>query len=152
MRRNTTPAITSQMYRHFAVVTVSITALLAFFANGQSQQAAAANAPVSQTSRTPLADAPKPKIVVESDSGSWGSDDGDSAASGAVASFDEGLPNPFNLTKSRNRLAGKNPDAAEDQDRDDAVAEPGPAPAPASPSDDQVAAAAAASRLRSGGH
>lgn len=40
MARVHTPAIPARMYRHFAVVTLALTAMLAFFADGENRQAA----------------------------------------------------------------------------------------------------------------
>ena len=42
MRRTVTPAIPPKMYRHFALVTVLLTAAMAMFANGENRKAAAA--------------------------------------------------------------------------------------------------------------
>lgn len=42
MRRAVTPAIAPSLYRHFAVVTVLLTAILAMFAEGESLEAQAA--------------------------------------------------------------------------------------------------------------
>ena len=39
MRRAITPAIPPRLYRHFALVTVATTAMLAFFADGENRQA-----------------------------------------------------------------------------------------------------------------
>jgi hypothetical protein len=76
MRRNPTPAITSKMYRDFAVTTVAITALIALFASGEKDDALAAEAnPVVHMSpkakATPKAEEVDP---ADGDSGSWGSD------------------------------------------------------------------------------
>src|SRR5690606_37238132 len=43
MRRTVTPAIPPKMYRHFALVTVLLTAAMAMFANGENRKAATAH-------------------------------------------------------------------------------------------------------------
>ena len=42
MVRSLTPAIPPKMYRHFAIVTVALTAAIALFANGENREAVAA--------------------------------------------------------------------------------------------------------------
>ena len=54
MRRTATPAITAQMYKHFATLTVACTALVAFFANGEKQQAVAAETATTRPQESSL--------------------------------------------------------------------------------------------------
>lgn len=82
MRRAPTPAITSRMYRHFATLTVILTATVAFFANGENEQAAAAqaaaNRPVKQHTVKPAEPAMAQPASPAADADTWGSDDSDS--------------------------------------------------------------------------
>ena len=57
MRRPVTPTVPPSMYRHFAIVTLAVTAGLAMFADGENQQAQAAQ--VTQSRPVP-AEAPAP--------------------------------------------------------------------------------------------
>ena len=59
MRPSLTPAVPPSMYRHFAVVTVLLTAILAMFAEGENRQAQAAPAARQAPSRPT-----EPRIVV----------------------------------------------------------------------------------------
>jgi hypothetical protein len=133
------------MYRHFAILTVAITALMAFFANGENQKAVAAAADPGEQRAMPhaVASKPQPEIDPDPDIGTWG-DDGDnlvgqptigSYAGAAVPAF-----NPFGL--NRNRQTSAAPSALDEQDGDESESE--------APTASQIAAAAAASRLRSG--
>jgi len=101
MRRNPQPAITSKMYRHFATMTVAITALIALFASGEQQDAVAAEAAPQQVQQ---ADAtPKPSDAkarekreeqeAQEDTGTWGSDEDFGHSSNNVA-YDGGSWSP----------------------------------------------------------
>lgn len=154
MRHNPTPTITPQMYRHFAMLTVALTALLAFFADGESRQTAAAASTIqhqAESSRAPS----KPRLEMKADVGPgiWGSDDGDdfgqpmtriSANAGAWAS------NPFGLNRDHRAPPGDDWRSHGNEGSDDAT--PESVSAAAAPSASEIAAAAAASRLRSGAH
>lgn len=146
MRRSSTPAITPRMYRHFAVMTLVLTALIAFFANGESHQAMAAAAEVEEVPVPPAP--PRTASLAESkpeaDSGSWG-DDSDVSfgqpmmrASAGVAGWASGSFDP-------RRAEPGEPPIGDDEATDEA-----PESAPAAPSVAQIAAAADASRRRSG--
>lgn len=135
MRRNAHPAITPSMYRHFATVTVAITALLAFFANGENHQAVAANAadePAAAQSPTP-----RLKFHRKANFGTWGEDEAMGQPSSAAPAH-----NPFALRgdEATPQTSGPQPQDGEE------------AQAPAAPTAEQIAAATAASRLRSGAH
>jgi hypothetical protein len=149
MRRNPNPAITPEMYRHFAIVTVAITGLMAFFANGENQQAAAAAANRGEHRAMPQAAASKPQLEIDPDTsvGTWGEDEGTSIVHPAIGSYASGAApalNPFGLNRGHRTSAA--PSALGDQDSDESGSEE----APEAPSASQIAAAAAASRLRSG--
>jgi hypothetical protein len=145
MRRNATPAITPKMYRHFAVMTVALTGLTAFFANGENDKAiAAAAATEAPTAVRPAArKAPPPERERAADSESW-RDDGDftfgepmmrpsaGVAGWGTGAFDPALGRP---------VGADDPLLADDEETDEA------SPAPSA---SQIAAVAAASRLRSG--
>jgi hypothetical protein len=64
------------MYRHFAVLTLSLTGLVAFFANGENQDAAAQAAPPPAAAPVKAPEAkPQPEAEpADSDVGSWGPD------------------------------------------------------------------------------
>lgn len=149
MRRTPTPAITAQMYRHFAVWTVAITTLLAFFANGENQKAVAAIPEMAEQSATPPAKKAEAHFEHDTldDSGSWGSDDVAFGQPTLEAPVEGGswLPNPFGL----NRL--NRPKPGDDQtlmESDEEAADS--SQAAAAPTSAAIAAAAEASRLRSG--
>ena len=55
MRRSVTPLVPPSLYRHFAVVTVLLTATLAMFAEGENRQAQAAPATGEALAATPPA-------------------------------------------------------------------------------------------------
>lgn len=55
MRRAVTPAIPPSMYRHFAVLTVVLTACLAMFAEGENREAQAAPAAQAAKPAAPVA-------------------------------------------------------------------------------------------------
>jgi hypothetical protein len=137
------------MYRHFAILTVAITGLTAFFANGENQQAVAAAADSGEHRTMPQTVASKPQLEIDPDTdvGTWGNDEGDSVEQPAIGSYAGGTApalNPFGL--KRGHRASAAPAALGDQDGD----EPASEGAPEAPSASQIAAAAAASRLRSG--
>jgi hypothetical protein len=125
------------MYRHFATMTVAMTALVAFFANGEKQTAVAAPATASQ----PALAKKKPALhgqpnQVADDGGSWGSEDG--------GDFGHPMNSWFapTLAPTAAKLA--------DGDEDDPDAAGDTAAALPTPSAAQIAAADAASRQRSG--
>jgi len=60
MARTTTPAIPAKMYRHFAVVTLALTAAIAMFADGESQSSAVQLAGTRHPARARPA---KPKLT-----------------------------------------------------------------------------------------
>jgi len=149
MRRATNPAITSQMYRHFATVTAALTALVAFTASGEQGNAAA---PIHVTkTATKVRDSAVEASERAVSPGSWGSDsDGDfgkptMSASGSGSWF----ANPF--ASAANNQPGDPPISqrlvSEDDPADDSATQPASAPAPTAA---QISAAMAASRLRSG--
>lgn len=145
MRRTSTPAITAQMYRHFAVWTVVLTGLVAFFANGEKQDAVAAETQASQPhpqASKPAATTPDPPV--EDGGGSWGSDNTADWAGQTGSELPSSLEDPV---RRRTR------DDADLRDRVDGDQGDADGQAPASapgPSADQLAAAMAASRMRSG--
>ena len=137
------------MYRHFAILTVAMTALLAFFANGENQKAVAA-ASASEQPATPKAPVSK-RIEVETETaetGSWGSDDSDGFGQpmmGSGAGVGAWASNPFGLARDHRSQTGAKT-LPRREDGDEAETEE----APEAPTAAQIAAAAAASRLRSG--
>jgi hypothetical protein len=148
MRRAPRPAITAQMYRHFATMTVALTALIAFFANGEKQTAVAAP-PVASRPATPAKPAPPPQSDVSDDAGSWGSDEGGDfghPTSGTYSGAGSWFSNPFGANGNNPALAG--PPAVPGLDNPDDPDAPANAPSP--PSTAEIAAATAASKLRSG--
>jgi hypothetical protein len=148
MRRAANPAITAQMYRHFATMTVAITALIAFFANGEKQTAVAAQPVAALPAPAAKRPAPPPSDVADN-AGSWGSDDsGDfgQPTSPTYSNAGSWFSSPFGANGG-NR-AGAAPLKGLDTDPDDPNAPPPDAPAPPSAAD--IAAATAASKLRSG--
>jgi hypothetical protein len=133
------------MYRHFATVTVAITALLAFFANGESHQAVAANA--GEQGAMPQPAAPKPRLEIhrETNVGSWADDEGEVMGQPTIGAYSSPAPrpNPFALDGAGVSSGSSAPDGetggAEQTEQ-----------AAAAPTASQIAAATAASRLRSG--
>jgi hypothetical protein len=138
------------MYRHFATVTLVLTLAVAFFANGEQGDAAAAEAGEShKAAPMQLADARPPQLEAPSgpeaeDGGAWGSDDGG----------DFGRP----MTQARTTRSPWTAQPAADgadpahriiADQDGKLAEKATAEA-AGPTPEQIAAATAASRIRSG--
>jgi hypothetical protein len=148
MRRASNPSITPQMYRHFAVVTVILTATMAFFASGENDQAAAAHAAQARAAHVRPTPPPEPAFKqaepAADDAGTWGSDDGGSFGGPTMAVPSSGgsqwLPPPLagigNVQQAITRAG-----AADDPENeaDDAA-----------PTAAEIAAAQAASRLRSG--
>jgi hypothetical protein len=136
MRRAPRPAITAQMYRHFATMTVAMTALIAFFANGEKQTVVAAETTASRPAPAKKPALPPPPSPASDDGGRWGSDDGGDfghpMASWAAPTL---VPAVAKLADGDE----DDPDAAGDTD----TAFPVPTAA-------QIAAADAASRQRSG--
>jgi hypothetical protein len=133
------------MYRHFAVMTLVLTGLTAFFANGENHKAIAASAAIEAPAPArPAARKALPReSTPEADSGSW-RDDGDFTfgepmmrASAGVAGWGAGA---FDPALGR-RVGDDDPLHADDEEADEA------SPAPSA---SQIAAVAAASRLRSG--
>lgn len=131
MGRASKPAITAQMYRHFATATVALTALIALFAHGENQPAAAqAAAPVARPEARPT-QLEAPADSSDDDVGSWGDDGGD-------------FGRPTTILPSSTAAWAAGPAlAAEDREGDKADAG-------AQPTAEQVAAALSASHLRSG--
>jgi len=145
MRRAPSPAITAQMYRHFATMTVALTALIAFFANGEKQTAVAAERTAAQPAGLSTRPAPPPSEASD-DTGGWGSDDGGDVGHPAGSWFS----NPFAANgNGALAVAPAVPRLQDDQD-DDPNAPVDKADAPSAPSEAEIAAATAASRLRSG--
>jgi hypothetical protein len=148
MRRAPSPAITAQMYRHFATMTVALTALIAFFANGERQTAVAAPS-VAARPAAPAKPTPPPQSDAADDGGSWGSDEGGDfghPTSGGSSAAGSWFSNPFGANGSSPALAAP-PAVTGLEDPDDPDA---PADAPSAPSAAEIAAATAASKLRSG--
>ena len=143
MRRAQTPAITSQMYKHFATVTVILTVAVAFFANGENEQASAAQqAARSSTAHNASASAPPAFRDATGDGGGWGFDDdsNDSSTLAAPSSDSEALPPPLaGISAPSPSVDGSNQAKGAAQAVD--------APMPTA---EEIAAAQAASRLRSG--
>lgn len=144
MRRTANPAITPQMYRHFATVTVVLTLAVAFFANGENEQASAAQAAASRPpAEERLAKPEKPtfhRAMTDArvDGGVWGSDDNEGFGQPTMevpSSGSEWMSRPIDAMPGDDEEAG---DGAEK------------AGAPPTPTAEQIAAAEAASRLRSG--
>jgi hypothetical protein len=148
MRRNPPSAIKPQMYRHFAVATLAITALIAFFANGENHKAAAAAANASKIAAKPIPERPKPMLVAPADDspGSWGGDVSSAFGEPMIRlSRDAGtwMPEPLASPGASRILA---PDGTTLASEDGGSAEA----AVAAPSATQISALAAASRQRSG--
>ncbi len=79
-------AATSAMYRHFAVVTVVCTALLAMFADDGTSAAAGHQAPdPAKEQATPEAPEAQQLAQVQQPRGVWGSEDGGSFGSSSFA-------------------------------------------------------------------
>jgi len=156
MRRTAAPAITAQMYKHFATLTVAFTALVAVFANGEKQQAAAAETAVSRPHETQLQShaKSKPTPVNEGgeDTGSWGDDETEGFGQPTVrASAQESwFSSPFGSTLERRVGLGDYPTLQDSEDGDETPSLHGAAADPAVPTAAEIAAAAAASRQRSG--
>lgn len=145
MRRNPTPTITPQMYRHFATLTVALTALLAFFANGESQEAAATAAVPTMLVHEPRAAPPQPQLEIDTDDGgSWGSDASETVQQTVIGPHFSGSRasgSPFGLDQSRGASVGPRRDGVDESESADSSA---------APTASQIAAIEAASRLRSG--
>jgi hypothetical protein len=136
------------MYRHFAVVTVILTATMAFFASGENDQAAAAHAAQAHAAPErpppPAEPAFRQAEPAADDTGTWGSDDGGSFGGPTMAAPSSGsqwLPPPLagigNVQQPIRRA-----NAGDDPADDEADA--------AAPTAAEIAAAQAASRLRAG--
>jgi hypothetical protein len=148
MRRAANPAITAQMYRHFATMTVAVTALIAFFANGEKQTAVAAQPVATQPAAAKKAT--PPPTDASDNAGSWGSDDGGDfgqPTSPTYSSAGSWFSNPFGANGGDRAVAEAPAMPGLDNDPDDPNASPG---APAPPSAADIAAATAASKMRSG--
>ena len=152
MRRTPNPAITTQMYRHFATVTVALTALVAFLADGERPSAAEAPVHVAKAAKAEDSSVEASERAVTPDPGAWGSDsDSDfgqptMSASGAGSWF----ANPFASGGNAQPGAGVtlNPQNTDGEgDQGDPAKPSAGAPAPTAA---QITAAMAASRLRSG--
>ena len=148
MRRAPNPSITPQMYRHFAVVTVILTATMALFASGENDQAAAANAAKVAAAHERPAKPPEPAFKqaesTADDTGTWGSDDGGSFGGPTMAAPSSGgsqwLPPPLAGIGNVQQPIGKAGAADDPEDEADDAA----------PTAAEIAAAQAASRLRAG--
>lgn len=141
MRRAQTSTITSQMYRHFATVTIILTVAVAFFANGEDEQASAAQAAANAAAMHKAAAAPVQPTLRDAtgDGNAWDIDDGDSDDGQAIDALS---PDSQPLPPPRVGIADASPSA----DNGDAAEAAGPT----IPTAAQIAAAEAASRLRSG--
>lgn len=86
MRRSATPAIPPSMYRHFAIVTVAITAGLAMFADGENREAQAAQVaeakPAKRAAPVALVTA-SPKTTRRQEADGWGGFDVSSSPVGS---------------------------------------------------------------------
>jgi hypothetical protein len=137
MRRNPTPPITPQLYRRFAAATVAIAALLAFFANGENQEAvAAASAAGRPATRQPAVEKLRLEIPPDAYAGSWDDDEGD----------DMGQQQSNLVGAGRGGGAAIGPSLLDGEGGDEEQGEA----VPDAPTPSQIAAATAASRLRSG--
>lgn len=148
MRRHPNSTITPQMYRHFAMVTLVMTALMAFFADGESRKAVAAAPSVERHLPTPLpaSQMSQPDIDSEAGPGSWGSDEGETDQQPKFGSYtgpSAPVSNPFGLSRSRHLSPGPPPIESQDDTKS-------PSPRPTAPTAAQIEAAADASRVRSG--
>jgi hypothetical protein len=155
MRRTASPAITAQMYRHFAVVTLALTALMAFFADGEKQQALAAEAMPRHSEKLRRA-APKElgplaptRAAADVPRGTWGSDDSGGFGQPMlhVSSTSTWVPSPSVYGGDARPDGAVGVPISGLDERDDAATDQ---TISAPPSATQIAAAAAASRLRSG--
>jgi len=147
MRRTPDPALSPRMYKHFAIVTVALTAAMALFANGQSEQAAAAGAAGHRAVESKPVKVPQPTFRrASSNTGSWGSDNSAGFGNPTMAtpsSGSAGLPPPLAGISGVVQPADGDEAGADDRDA------PALLPAAAPPTSDDIAAAIAASRLRS---
>jgi hypothetical protein len=151
MRRTAPPAITARTYRHFATVTLALTTMVAFFANGEKQQAIAAEAVASEPSPAPLAKAKErslqpPSTPAPVNSGTWGSDDSSSFGQPTFVASATGagwLPGALGSDRTARALGASLPREGEEPASYEGSE-------PATPTATQIAAVAAASRLRSG--
>ncbi|MGZ3246755.1 MAG: hypothetical protein ACXU61_06705 [Croceibacterium sp.] len=156
MRRTATPAITAQMYRHFATLTVACTALVAVFANGEKQQAVAAETAASRPHETRLKSHPKSKPTPvnegSEDTGIWGDDEteGFGHPTVRVSASESWFSSTFGSASDRHIGRGDNPTLQDSEDVDETPSLHGAAADPAVPTAAEIAAAAAASRQRSG--
>jgi len=96
MRRSVTPVVPSSMYRHFAVVTVLLTAILAMFAEGENRQAQAApaarQAPAGPAAPRIITSQPAPQPAPdwwELDSSSDGETGAAGSETGSSAGFED---------------------------------------------------------------
>lgn len=90
--------ISPKVYRHFAVITIVVTALIGFFANGENRDAAtvAMAAVATEQPKPKPSAAPSQAVAFRSGRthGSWGNDAGADAGSGVETISDEGLYTP----------------------------------------------------------
>ena len=84
MRRSHTPVVPPSMYRHFAVVTVLLTAILAMFAEGESRQAQAAPAARQAPARPAAPSIVATRQTPPSAPDWWGVDSSSGSDNGAV--------------------------------------------------------------------
>ena len=156
MRRTATPAITAQMYKHFATLTVACTALVAFFANGEKQQAVAAETATTRpqaSSLRPQAELqPSPALQSQTgdDTGSWGDDTAGFGQPAADDSSDSWFSNPFGSDFKARAAARDESSLTDSADGDEPAQAQGGSEGSTGPTAAEIAAAAAASRQRSG--
>ncbi len=89
MRRAITPAIPPSMYRHFAVLTVVLTASLAMFAEGENREARAAPTVQAAKPAAPVALVPASSTDTSRQAESWF--DADSFSDYGVGGSSDGL-------------------------------------------------------------
>jgi len=82
-RRNQAPVVTAQMYRHFAILTVAATLVLALFADGSSRAAAASEV------------RPQPVATSAVSSELQGADDQELGSFGSDSGLDESFGQPM---------------------------------------------------------
>jgi hypothetical protein len=96
--------ISLKVYRHFAVVTLVVTALLAFFASGENREATAqAMVAVATPQKAPVAQPTRAVAFRDArKSQGWGSDGGGDGGdgSGSAADFGPGARRPDNVQPS----------------------------------------------------
>ena len=157
MRRTATPAITAQMYKHFATLTVAFTALVAVFANGEKQQAVAAETAVSRPHETQAHSRMRNRSLLQStravrtrEAGATTRLKASVSPRSASSSPESWFSSPFGSTPERRVGLGDYPTLQDSEDGDETPSLHGAAADPTVPTAAEIAAAAAASRQRSG--